>query len=108
MKPDIVFFGENLPSRFFMYQDDLHVCDLLVVMGTALEVYPFAGLVYETNPEVPRVLINRDVVGPFHRARRRKTDFVLEGDIVEMTREVVKELGWEEKMERLMDENMKL
>ena len=39
VKPDIVFFGEMLPHRFYkLYQSDLSTCDLLVVMGTSLEV----------------------------------------------------------------------
>ena len=44
VKPDIVFFGENLPRRFFELQEqDTDHCDLLICIGTSLEVYPFAG-----------------------------------------------------------------
>ena len=44
VKPDIVFFGENLPHRFFELQEqDTENCDLLICIGTSLEVYPFAG-----------------------------------------------------------------
>ena len=43
VKPDIVFFGEILPRRFYeLHQLDLPACDLLVVMGTSLEVCMFA------------------------------------------------------------------
>uniref|UniRef100_A0A8D0ABY8 NAD-dependent protein deacetylase n=1 Tax=Sander lucioperca TaxID=283035 RepID=A0A8D0ABY8_SANLU len=46
VKPDIVFFGENLPVRFFTSMKmDFPCCDLLIVMGTSLQVQPFAGLV---------------------------------------------------------------
>ena len=46
IKPDIVFFGENLPVRFFQgMQSDLPECDLLVVMGSSLVVHPFASLI---------------------------------------------------------------
>lgn len=38
VKPDIVFFGENLPKRFYSYIVDFPKCDLLVIMGTSLEV----------------------------------------------------------------------
>jgi len=39
VKPDIVFFGEDLPSRFHTLQrKDFMMCDLLIVMGTSLEV----------------------------------------------------------------------
>ena len=41
VKPDIVFFGENLPPRFFsLLKDDFPRCDLLVVMGTSLTIQP--------------------------------------------------------------------
>uniref|UniRef100_A0A8D0ABV1 NAD-dependent protein deacetylase n=1 Tax=Sander lucioperca TaxID=283035 RepID=A0A8D0ABV1_SANLU len=46
VKPDIVFFGENLPVRFFTSMKmDFPCCDLLIVMGTSLQVQPFAGQV---------------------------------------------------------------
>uniref|UniRef100_A0A672GUZ7 NAD-dependent protein deacetylase sirtuin-2 n=1 Tax=Salarias fasciatus TaxID=181472 RepID=A0A672GUZ7_SALFA len=47
VKPDIVFFGENLPVRFFTAMKmDFPRCDLLIVMGTSLQVQPFAGLIH--------------------------------------------------------------
>ena len=46
VKPDIVFFGESLPKRFFECAErDFKKCDLLIIMGTSLAVYPFAGLI---------------------------------------------------------------
>lgn len=38
IKPDIVFFGEELPQQFFSYLTDFPIADLLIVMGTSLEV----------------------------------------------------------------------
>ena len=46
VKPTIVFFGESLPDRFSQLAAvDMPKADLLIVMGTSLVVYPFAGLV---------------------------------------------------------------
>ena len=48
VKPDIVFFGESLPPRFFQkMQTDFPKADLLIVMGTSLTVHPFASLIGE-------------------------------------------------------------
>ena len=81
VKPDIVFFGENLPSRFFSLKaSDSDKTDLLVCIGTSLEVYPFAGLADEIPREVPRILINRHSVGTFGY---RPNDVILKGDLVE-------------------------
>jgi len=64
VKPNIVFFGENLPGRFTRLQyKDFDACDLLIVMGTSLQVQPFAGLAELPRQECPRVLINRERVG---------------------------------------------
>lgn len=48
VKPDIVFFGEQLPDRFYDRMEyDFPTCDLLLVMGTSLVVHPFASLIGE-------------------------------------------------------------
>ncbi|KAL3094158.1 hypothetical protein niasHT_028247 [Heterodera trifolii] len=59
VKPDIVFFGENLHSRFFSSSlVDFPNCGLLIVMGTSLVVRPFASLVNQVPSDTPRLLIN--------------------------------------------------
>ncbi|KAI1720607.1 sir2 family domain-containing protein [Ditylenchus destructor] len=64
VKPDIVFFGESLPSRFFTTAlTDFPKCDLLVIMGTSLVVQPFASLVQQVPSDTPRLLINLTPVG---------------------------------------------
>jgi len=61
-KPDITFFGEALPRRFGQLAPaDFEVCDLLVVMGTSLQVQPFASLTNFPEPGTPRLLINREL-----------------------------------------------
>lgn len=102
IKPDIVFFGEDLPKKFFEYPKHFTKCDLLIVLGTSLEVYPFAGLVDEVSRSTPRILINRDIVGPFVRRKKRPNDVVVKGDIVESVRHLVQLLGWTESIEFLM------
>lgn len=63
VKPDIVFFGEALPERFFEAMSDFHNADLLIVMGTSLKVQPFCLLTDKVGKTVPRLLINREKVG---------------------------------------------
>jgi NAD-dependent SIR2 family protein deacetylase len=66
VKPDIVFFGENLGQRFAdMHAQDLAAADALIIMGTSLQVAPFSTLPSMVSPTCPRLLINRDAVGPF-------------------------------------------
>ncbi|KAG7319584.1 hypothetical protein KOW79_016727 [Hemibagrus wyckioides] len=64
VKPDIVFFGENLPARFFSsMKKDFPQCDLLIIMGTSLQVQPFASLVSRVPNSCPRLLINMEKTG---------------------------------------------
>lgn len=59
VKPDIVFFGEALPTRFVeCVQSDMGECDLLIVMGTSLVVQPFASLTNRVPKSTPRLVIN--------------------------------------------------
>ncbi|XP_033961803.1 NAD-dependent protein deacetylase sirtuin-3, mitochondrial isoform X2 [Pseudochaenichthys georgianus] len=101
VKPDIVFFGEELPFHFFKYLTDFPLADLLIVMGTSLEVEPFASLAGTVRPSVPRLLINRDRVGPF-AGRRSPHDVVQLGDVVSGVQALVQALGWTQELEALM------
>uniref|UniRef100_A0A2I3HJ34 Sirtuin 3 n=1 Tax=Nomascus leucogenys TaxID=61853 RepID=A0A2I3HJ34_NOMLE len=38
VKPDIVFFGEPLPQKFLLHVVDFPMADLLLILGTSLEV----------------------------------------------------------------------
>nr|XP_020512855.1 NAD-dependent protein deacetylase sirtuin-3, mitochondrial isoform X1 [Labrus bergylta] len=101
LKPDIVFFGEELPTHFFKHLTDFPLADLLIVMGTSLEVEPFASLAGAVRSSVPRLLINRDLVGPF-AWRGRPQDVVELGDVVSGVQALVDALGWSQEIEALM------
>ncbi|XP_065611468.1 NAD-dependent protein deacetylase sirtuin-3, mitochondrial isoform X1 [Cyrtonyx montezumae] len=101
VKPDIVFFGEELPQRFFLHLTDFPMADLLFVIGTSLEVEPFASLAGAVRNSVPRVLINRDLVGPF-TWQQRYNDVVQLGDVVAGVKKVVELLDWNEEMQTLI------
>ncbi|XP_055519583.1 NAD-dependent protein deacetylase sirtuin-2 isoform X2 [Leucoraja erinacea] len=61
VKPDIVFFGESLPPRFFAtMESDFPACDLLIILGTSLQVQPFASLVNRVSKSTPRLFINKE------------------------------------------------
>ncbi|XP_071284250.1 NAD-dependent protein deacetylase sirtuin-3, mitochondrial isoform X3 [Agelaius tricolor] len=101
VKPDIVFFGEQLPQRFLLHLADFPMADLLFVIGTSLEVEPFASLAGAVRSSVPRVLINRELVGPF-AWQQRHNDVAQLGDVVSGIERLVELLGWNEEMQTLM------
>lgn len=60
-KPDIVFFGEELPDDFHDSIDtDRHKCDLLIVIGSSLKVKPVAMIPNLVPEHIPQILINRE------------------------------------------------
>ncbi|XP_036390876.1 NAD-dependent protein deacetylase sirtuin-3, mitochondrial isoform X1 [Megalops cyprinoides] len=102
IKPNIVFFGEELPQQFFLYLTDFPMADLLIVMGTSLEVEPFASLAGAVRSSVSRLLINRDLVGPFAWGTPRYNDVAELGDVVGGVRKLTDALGWTQELEALM------
>ncbi|KAJ3235008.1 NAD-dependent protein deacetylase sirtuin-2 [Chytriomyces hyalinus] len=77
VKPDITFFGEKLPKRFMDRRvEDLTDADALIVIGTSLKVAPFAFLPDDVRPNVPRLLINNELVGDFDADSGRDAVFL--------------------------------
>ena len=61
MKPDIVFFGENLPKTFHdCFAADRNEVDLLIVMGSSLKVAPVANVMHKIPLRVPQILLNME------------------------------------------------
>ena len=56
IKPDVVLFGEGLPSNFWSHLVDFPKCDLLIIIGTSLQVYPFAYLASRVGLNCPSML----------------------------------------------------
>jgi len=115
VRPDVVLFGEMLPSRFWTNIDsDFRDCDLLLVFGTSLVVSPFNSLVGKPGSGVPRVYINKTKPGSsgsllgwlmtmganvnFSRA----SDLVLLGDCDKQVEEVCDHIeGWKDQLSNI-------
>ncbi|KAL3984973.1 NAD-dependent protein deacetylase sirtuin-2 [Acanthocheilonema viteae] len=122
VKPDIVFFGENLPARFFNCSiKDFPKCDLLIIMGTSLVVHPFAGLVDEVNDDVPRLLINLTEAGYSmnslfsyggssglcYRDKDNYRDVFWQGTTDDGAWKLAELLGWKTELEKLIETETK-
>ena len=102
VKPDITFFGENLPRRFYdSFEEDFEKCDALIVMGTSLSVFPFAGLIDRVPLHIPRLLINRERVGEFASGfdfdhKKETRDALYLGTCDDGCKKLAELMGWEE------------
>ncbi|KER25771.1 hypothetical protein T265_14142 [Opisthorchis viverrini] len=159
VKPDVVLFGENLPRKFYSrlssvsfllhcsadhftyyycnlydgFLQDFSACDLLLIMGTSLQVLPFAGLIHRVGPRVPRLYLNREyseddqtgfisfimrfMVAGFRRHPLRwgrsdnTRDVFVRGDTDSSVLKLAELLGWEEEllnMKKTTDEELEL
>ncbi|XP_041651300.1 NAD-dependent protein deacetylase sirtuin-3 [Cheilinus undulatus] len=102
VKPDVVFFGEDLPQKYFLHTKDFPKADLLIIMGTSLQIEPFASLVNTVRSTVPRLLLNRHAVGPFEKVPLRRGDHMELGDLADTVRRFAEMLGWNDEIEELM------
>ncbi|KAI2653469.1 NAD-dependent protein deacetylase sirtuin-3, mitochondrial [Labeo rohita] len=103
VKPNVVFFGEDLPEKYFQHAEDFPKADLLMIMGTSLKIEPFASLVNTVKSTVPRLLLNRDPVGPFERRPLRRCDYMELGDLSDSVRKLAEILGWHTEIQDLMN-----
>jgi NAD-dependent deacetylase len=90
LKPDVVLFGELLPERAMAEAQALALdADLMVCVGSSLEVYPVAGLPAMTRGSGGRLALVTQGPTPYDE----DADVKLEGDVVEELRAVLAALG---------------
>ena len=65
------------------------------------QVEPFASLATLPGVSVPRLLLNRELVGPFKHRQKRPTDVARTGELVESVEELVRSAGWEGDLRKL-------
>ncbi|CAK9104206.1 unnamed protein product [Durusdinium trenchii] len=62
LRPDIVLFGEPLPTSFQTSSTpDFQEADLLIIMGTSLQVHPFASLPKLVKSNCAILVVNREL-----------------------------------------------
>ncbi|KAG5970348.1 hypothetical protein E4U55_001727 [Claviceps digitariae] len=90
MKPDITFFGEDLPDEFSrrLTEHDRDKVDLVIVIGTSLKVTPVSEIVSFLPPNVPQIYISRQPVNHIN------FDIDLLGDCDTVVAELCHRLNW--------------
>ena len=85
VKPEVVLYGEPLDDA--VMEEALEAiarCDLLIVAGTSLVVYPAAGLIRYRSPRCRLALLNRDATD-----YDRSAGLVVREDLTQVLREAV-------------------
>ena len=90
LRPHIVWFGEMVPM-LEIAATITYDSDLLIIVGTSMQVYPAAGLVGYTLPGTPIIYIDPKPASSFELSRSRNVQIISEPATVGVPR-VVKEL----------------
>lgn len=111
VKPDVVFFGEDLPGRFHrLLRPDLQAADLLIILGTSLQVAPVSRIPDMVPRACRRALLNRELVGNLdvaggggggrkaRRNKKRRQDVYHEGDCDDSIVTLARLLGWHDEL----------
>ncbi|OAF64661.1 hypothetical protein A3Q56_07625, partial [Intoshia linei] len=87
IKPDVIFFGEDLPKCFYdNIKSDMEKCDLLIVMGSSMKVSPVAEIPDNISESIPTILINNESI------RHINFDVELIGDCDKIVTELEKRI----------------
>src|SRR5207302_10554167 len=90
LKPDVVLFGELLPQRALERARSLcERADVLLCIGSSLEVHPVAGLPLLTHAAGGAVAIVTQGPTPLEQIARVRLD----GDVVQELEALVEQLG---------------
>ena len=109
-KPQITFFGEELPKKYFDRLPNFDKANLLIVLGTSLSVTPFCYLINKPKESVLKLLINNEKVGEIlkHDVKgfdfSSKRDFFYSSETDDGIREIVNKMKWESEYNEIVNE----
>lgn len=99
VKPDIVFFGEQLPLIFHRKLPlDLKATDCCLIIGTSLQVPPVAYIPEQV--QCPRILLNMEKVGDIGQKRG---DLFHKGPCDDTVVKLAEHLGWDKELFELYE-----
>ncbi|KAL7499044.1 hypothetical protein ACHAWT_009640 [Skeletonema menzelii] len=108
VKPTIVLFRGAMPQLFHRrVAEDLPDCDLLIIMGTSLQVAPANSLVYRVPPTALRMVMNNEKVGRrlgIIYGEESIRDVFAYGHSDETCLDLAEQMGWLSDLAEIIDE----
>lgn len=127
IKPNIVFFGEPMDPTFqkgtelIRNKPLFHVsltgeppeplfehggCDLMIIIGTALAVFPFNSVIHEAEKTCPKVLINLENLQhnhfDFDNLLEHPERLLLAGRAQDTIKKLCQDVGWSDELQSLI------
>lgn len=92
LKPDVVLFGEQMPMRTWLQaQEATNQCDVMIVVGSSLEVLPAAGLPMRALENGAHLIINNHMKTYIDL----RADVVISEDVAEIIPRITTEVTGE-------------
>ena len=98
----MVFYGESLPSSFFEKIKDINDIGLIIIMGTSLKVYPFAGIPRFVSPNVGIVVFNMEKVGDYEYDKINMNNYFIKGKTDEIVLKFLKDIKQYDEFEKFI------
>jgi len=93
MKPSCVFFSEPLPSSLLTsLQEAAKTADLLLIIGTSLNVAPVNLLPRMVKSDIPVVLINKERISSLKSSVEFDLELIGDADVI--VNEIMRQLKW--------------
>ena len=93
MKPSCVFFSEPLPSSLLTsLQEAAKTADLLLIIGTSLNVAPVNLLPRMVKSDIPVVLINKERISSLKSSVEFDLELIGDADVI--VNEIMSQLKW--------------
>jgi len=101
VKPNVVLFGEKLPTEYFKAAKQLDDVDLLIIMGTSLKVAPVNQIpsLVPYKDKCARLVINREPL----LSSKGCHDVELLGNADDVCLQLIHALGWKNDLKRLQN-----
>lgn len=98
-----MFFGENLPKRFFDNMPKVAKSDLGIVIGSSMVVSPFNGLpsMYDSK-KADVVTINMEPIKHIEKLNGDNA-ILLQGKCDEVIQDLIKDLDWQEEFDEFVE-----
>ena len=94
-KPNIVFYGEDLPPKFYEKIKDLKDVDCCIIMGSSLKVYPFAKIPELLKKDTWIICINKERIGNFNYNNLYSNSLMFENDTTDnYLKKILKDIEW--------------
>lgn len=91
LRPHVVWFGEPVPLME-KAAALLHQCDYFVVVGTSLQVYPAASLLYYAPPYLPKYIIDKKIPNTENQTNLIKIEMPASEGMKELQKILLKEI----------------